>query len=153
VPQIQTPLVSADAARKQAILLGLSLPIGVTLFALLNVFVIRAGVPAEPPDPLLASVWWALLPAGVLAATLIWRLRVVPHLPRGRGRGGPPDAGTLGRLLAGHLAALAALEVPALYGVMLHFMFGWRPALIGGLGVIWIGVLLAWPRRGWFGIR
>ncbi len=144
----------SDPSAAQALLafriIGASLGLGVTLFAFVSWFLHQQGGPARAaPDPdLMASLVVALATAAILTAILFWRARVAPLIEREAAR---PEESRTGDIQTNVVIVWALLEAPALFAVVLYFMYG--NVLAGALGValIWAALAATWPREEWFG--
>lgn len=144
-----TPSTPKEARQAQALIL-LSLPIGVTLFALVGLWVTRGSEPTDP-GPLL-TIWLIGVVASTAAAVVVWQRMVKPHLPPSGRRAEPPSMEVVGRFQTGQIICLALIEGMALLGgVILIISAQPLPALVG-VGMTWAALLLLWPRRGWYGL-
>jgi len=145
-----TPSTPREARQAQVIILT-ALPLGVTLFALVGLWVTREGVPGDP-GPLLA-VWGFATVAAVVAAFIVWQRMVKPHLPVSGRRAEPPSMEEIGRFQTGQIVAMALIEGVALFGGVILIIAGRAlPALVGVV-MIWTALALLWPRRAWYGLR
>lgn len=73
------PSTPEETRNTQAIILT-SLPVGVTLFAAVGLWVTRDGQPGDPGR--LPTVWMIGTAAALVAAAVVWQRLVQPHLPR-----------------------------------------------------------------------
>ncbi|MDX1674180.1 MAG: hypothetical protein R3314_05185 [Longimicrobiales bacterium] len=138
---------------EQAILMmriiGISLGTGVTLFAFVSWFLHREQGPiaTEFDASLFFNGFVALFLIAGLGALFVWRTRVAPVIQR-------PTEETHWRpraaaIQTGVIIAWALLEGAALVGEVVYFLTGhWVAGLMGVL-LIWGGIGLTWPKRGW----
>ncbi len=128
-------------------IVALAFVMGPTLFAAVTL-VIKGGSGTLDID-LLSTAWMLMTPAVLTAALVMWGRLVSPHLPRlgvpERNRKMDPAA-----LQTGMITVWALIEGQALFGVAVYFL---TDSLIplAGVGLLWIGMALARPRRAWFG--
>lgn len=145
-----TPSTPREARQTQAIIL-VSLPVGVTLFALVGLWVTRGSQPTDP-GPLL-TIWLIGVVASTTAAIVVWQRMVKPHLPTSGRRTEPPSLEVIGRFQTGQIICLALIEGMALFGgVILITSARPLPALVGVV-MTWVALVLLWPRRAWYGLR
>lgn len=145
-----TPSTPEEAWKTQAIILA-SLPLGVTLFAIVGLWLTRDGAGSDPG--VLLPVWVAMAVASVLAAFLLWQRMVRPHLPPTGQRGEPPSLEVIGRFQTGLIVCMALIEGVALFGGVILIVSGEPGPALAGVAMIWIALALLWPRRGWYGLR
>lgn len=144
------PSTPAQAWKTQAIILT-SLPMGVTLFALVGLF-LRPDVESTVAGTLV-TVWLVGVLASLLGAALVWRRMVRPHLPVAGQRGTAPSMDEIGRFQTGQIVAMALIEGVALLGGVIQVIAGLAlPALVG-VAMTWAALLVMWPRKGWYGLR
>lgn len=127
-------------------IVGVSLGLGVTLFAFVGWF---AGLNTDNRPADLGLLFGTFLIVAVLAlaaAVLFWRARVVPLLAQT----GDWSARFPG-LQTSVIIVWALIEAPALLAEVVYFLYG--DILTGALGlaVMWIGLAVTWPRRSWVG--
>lgn len=144
------PSTPEDARKVQAIILT-SLPIGVTLFAAVALWV-RRDAPATEPGPLL-SVWLIGTVMATLAAVMVWQRMVRPSIPVGGQRANAPGADVLGRLHTGQIICMALMEGMALLGGVILILSGVVLPAVAGVVMTWGALAILWPRRGWYGLR
>lgn len=145
-----TPSTPEEARKVQAIILT-SLPVGVTLFAAVGLWVSRETAATEP-GPLLTA-WFIGTVMAIVAAIVVWLRMVRPYLPPGGQRGEPPVMDVIGRFQTGQIICLALIEGMALFGGVILIVTGRPlPALVG-VAMTWAALAVLWPRRGWYGLR
>lgn len=144
------PSTPMEARKVQAIVLT-SLPVGVTLFAAVGLWVSRE-TPVTEPGPLL-TVWFIGTVIATIAAIVVWQRMVRPSLPLGGQRADPPRMDVIGRLHTGQIICMALIEGMALFGGVILILTGMAlPALVGVV-MTWTALAVLWPRRGWYGLR
>lgn len=144
-----SPSTPAEARRTQTIILA-SLPLGVSLFAAVGLWVTRAGT-ASDPGPLVA-IWMIGLVSALVAALIAWHRMVRPHLPASRRRGQTVTMDEIGRFQTGLIVCMALIEGIALFGGVILILSGVStPALIG-VALAWGALAVLWPRREWYGL-
>lgn len=144
------PSTPKEARNTQAIILT-SLPIGVTLFAVVGLWVTRDGQPVDP-GPFL-TVWMIATAAALMAAVVVWQRLVQPHLPRTGRRPDGVSMETISRFQTGQIVCMALVEGVALFGGVILIVSGASmPALIG-VALAWGALVVLWPRRDWYGLR
>lgn len=119
-----------------------SLPIGVVAFWVVAWFMTDGGSAGWSPDALPGAfalgIWGAAALAGFAAALLFLR----------RATEGPGPAETSGLIIA-----WAALEGPALLAGVLFLLLGDVRLLVAAGAVYLVGVVVTFPRAGWFNER
>lgn len=145
---------TSEAAWRTALILMVSLPIGVTLLAAIGLWLGTTEPRAAAVDTApLTLAWVAVTLATSVAAVIAWQRMVKPLVPSSGFRADPPSADELGRLQTGLIVCMALVEGAALFGgVLLILGAGPVPALVGVI-VIWTAFLALRPRRGWYGLR
>lgn len=145
-----TPSTPEEARKTQAIILT-SLPVGVTLFAAVGLWVTRDGQAGDPGS--LLTVWLIGTVVTLVGAVIAWWRLVRPHLPLpGRQLGGV-SMDAIARFQTGQIICLALIEGMALFGGVILVISGIAvPALIG-VALTWGALVAMWPRRGWYGLR
>lgn len=144
------PTTPEQARNTQAIILT-SLPIGVTLFAVVGLWVTRDGQPGDP-GPLL-TVWMIGTATALVAAVVVWQRLVQPHLPRA---GRPPaqvSMEAIGRFQTGQIVCMALVEGMALFGGVILIISGAAVPALVGVALAWGALIVLWPRREWYGLR
>lgn len=148
------PPAAQENAWRTALTIMLSLPMGVSLLAAVALW-LRSTSPAPAAgDPAtLTLVWVVLTVATSLAAVVVWRRMVRPHVPPTGFRADPPPAESIATLQTGLIVCMALVEGAALFGgVLLIIGAGPMPALVGVI-LIWTAFFVLRPRRGWYGLR
>lgn len=141
------------AARKVAMIIMAALPLGVTLFAGIALWLEPAGDPGGVETGLLVRVWLATVVLAVIGAVIAWRRMVAPLLPVAGRRAEAPPPEMLRRLQTGLIVCMALIEGAALFGCVVTWIGGGAlPAVIGVL-MMWSAFALLWPRPGWYGLR
>lgn len=145
---------TAEAAWRTALIVMVSLPIGVTLLAAVGLWLGTTKPRTAAIDAAaLVLAWVALTLATSIAAVVAWRRMVRPLVPSSGFRADPPSAEEIGRLQTGLIVCLALVEGAALFGgVLLILGASPAPALVGVI-LIWTAFLALRPRRGWYGLR
>lgn len=124
---------------------------GVTLFALVTWWLRRGEPAASSPGPM-QLVWLATTVSVLVAAYFAWGRLVQPHLPPA-GHASDASGERLGRLQAGLIICMALLEGAALFGVITWLIGGSPVPAAASVAMMWAGLLLMWPRPGWYGLR
>lgn len=129
-------------------LIGASLGMGVTAFALVAWYVWRQGpaVHATPDPSLMFTVMWVLALAGIATATALWRSRVTPLLEAA----GTDRVARAEALRTTVIMVWAVIEAPALFAVVVYYLYDIPLAGVLGVVLIWGALALTWPRRDWF---
>lgn len=144
------PSTPEEARNTQAIILT-SLPIGVTLFAVVGLWVTRDGTPGD--SDLLLRVWMIGTAVALVAAVVVWQRLVQPHLPRAGRQPTEVSMETIGRFQTGQIICMALVEGMGLFGGVILIISGTAvPALIG-VALAWGALVVLWPRREWYGLR
>jgi hypothetical protein len=143
-----------EAAWRTALILMVSLPIGVTLLAAIGLWLGTTEPRTAAMDTTPLTLAWVVLTlATSVAAVIAWQRMVNPHVPSSGFRADPPSDDELGRLQTGLIVCMALVEGAALFGgVLLILGAGPVPALVGVI-LIWTAFLVLRPRRGWYGLR
>lgn len=143
-----------EVAWRTALILMVSLPIGVTLLAAIGLWLGTTEPRAAAVDTAPLTLAWVVVTlATSVAAVIAWQRMVKPLVPSSGFRADPPLADELGRLQTGLIVCMALVEGAALFGgVLLILGAGPVPALVGVI-VIWTAFLALRPRRGWYGLR
>jgi hypothetical protein len=143
-----------EAAWRTALILMVSLPIGVTLLAAVGLWLSTTQPRNAAMDTAPLTLAWVVLTlATSIAAFIAWLRMVRPLLPSSGFRADSPSDGELGRLQTGLIVCMALVEGAALFGgVLLILGAGPVPALVGVI-LIWTAFLALRPRRGWYGLR
>lgn len=144
------PSTPKDARNIQAIILT-SLPVGVTLFALVGLWVTRDSQPGDP-GPLL-TVWMIGTAVALVAAVIVWQRRVQPHLPRAGRRPAEVSMETIGRFQTGQIICMALVEGMGLLGGVILIVSGEAMPALVGVALAWGALIALWPRREWYGLR
>lgn len=141
----------SGSGHRTARVIHAAIVLGPTLFALLAVW-LRGGEQPMSMNPderrLMLYVWMAAIVGATLGALNLWRTRVVPHIEAAE-RAGPRSAS--GALLPGLVLVWAVVESAALFGLVVYFVTGSIPLLVGSLAVVWINGFVTRPRPQWFG--
>lgn len=137
-------------------IIGGSMGMGVTLFALVSWFTHQEASPVNPAGDtaLMFNIMVALAAAAAVAALVFWRARVSPLVDRRAGAAEEETGDWLDRfaLLQTNLIILwALLEGASLFTVVVYFLYGITTAGVLGMVLIWTGLALTWPRREWIG--
>ena len=130
-------------------IIGISMGLGVTLFALVSAF-LHLGQDPRPLDELGQTLVQGLILVLVAAtgfAVVWWRARVQPLLDR-------PVPETdwhahLGEIQTNVIIVWAVVEGGAFFAQVIYFMYGLAWAGIAGVVLMWAAVAWAWPKRGW----
>lgn len=129
-------------------IIGVSLGLGVTMFAVVAWFTNQQGPTAPAPaDPtLMFAIVLALALGAVTAATALWRARVEPLLGAG---GGDDPAARVAPIQSNVIIVWAIIEAAALFAVVVHYLY--NAPLAGAVGVvlIWGALAATWPKREW----
>lgn len=141
---------AASAARNSTAMILASLPTGVTLFALVT-FWVRQTEPMSAMSNL-ATVWLVVTIASIGAAVVVWQRLVRPLIPAS-GHRSDATKEEMSRLQTGLIICMAVLEGAALLGVLTHFLGGGPLPSVASVALMWGGLLVLWPRRGWYGLR
>ena len=143
-----------EGAWRTALILMVSLPIGVTLLAAVGLWLGTTEPRTAAMDTAPLELAWVVLTlATSIAAVIAWRRMVRPLVPSSGFRADPPSENDLGRLQTGLIVCMALIEGAALFGgVLLILGAGPAPALAGVI-LIWTAFLALRPRRGWYGLR
>lgn len=144
------PSTPEEARNTQAIILT-SLPVGVTLFAAVGLWVTRNGPPGDP-GPLL-TVWMIGTAATLVAALVAWRRLVQPHLPRAGRQPAEVSMEAIGRFQTGQIVCMALVEGMGLFGGVVLIISGVAMPALVGVALAWGALVFVWPRRGWYGLR
>ena len=144
-----SPSTPAEARRTQMIILA-SLPLGVTLFAAVGLWVTRGGT-ASDPGPLVA-IWTIGLVSALVAASIAWQRMVRPHLPASRPRGQPVTMDEIGRFQTGLIICMALVEGIAMFGGVILILSGVSTPAVVGVALAWGALVVLWPRREWYGL-
>lgn len=141
----------ASAARQTTAIVLASLPMGVTMFALVTWW-LRRGEPAGDIGQFFPLLWMALTVSVVVAAVVVWRRMVKPEVPAA-GYATTVSEDRLARLQTGLIMCMALLEGAALFGVLIWFIGGSPVPAVASVAMMWVALYFAWPRRGWYGLR
>lgn len=143
-----------EAAWRTALILMVSLPIGVTVLAVVGLWLSATEPRTANVDSGSLTLAWLVLTLGTtMAAVVVWQRMVRPLVPLSGFRADPPAVAEIGRLQTGLVVCMALVEGAALLGgVLLILGAGPVPALVGVI-LIWTAFLLLRPRRGWYGLR
>ena len=144
------PSTPEEARKIQAIILT-SLPVGVTLFAAVGLWVMRDGQPGDP-GPLL-TVWMIGTAVTLVAAVVVWQRLVQPHLPRAGRHPAGVSMETIGRFQTGQIICMALVEGMALFGGVILIISGVAMPALVGVALAWGALVVLWPRREWYGLR
>ena len=145
-----SPSTPQQARNTQAIILT-SLPVGVTLFAIVGLWVTREGQAADP-GPLL-TVWMIGTAAALVAAVVVWQRLVQPHLPRAGRQPVHVSMETIGRFQTGQIICMALMEGMGLFGGVILVTSGTAMPALVGVALAWAALIVLWPRREWYGLR
>lgn len=132
-------------------IIGASLGIGVTLFALVSAFTHQQGdvYQADGDATLMFNLMLALALGGTLAAIVFWRARVAPLIERPTSEQRPDAAAN--ELQTNVIIVWALVEAPSIFAVLVYFLYENLLAGILGVAMIWTALALTWPSRDWFG--
>ena len=146
MPHVRTP-ASLAVSR----MIAASLIAGVTVFALVAWFMVRQDGPRgnEAQASLMLYLWAALAFGAIMAAIVLWRVRIAPILESPASPAEDPVARSES-LQSGLIIVWALLEGPALFGVVLYLLFGSTIPWGAGLLLVWLGIGLTFPRPGWY---
>jgi len=144
------PSTPEEARNTQAIILT-SLPVGVTLFAVVGLWIRRNGQVSDP-GPLLA-VWLIGTIATLFAAVIVWQRLVRPHLPQTGRHPAGVSLDTIGRFQTGQIICMALIEGMALFGGVILIISGTAAPALVGVALAWVALVVLWPRREWYGLR
>ena len=146
---MENPRLDPATAQRIDTYVGLSLALGVTIFAGVSWY-LHQTVQAPTSDPqftqLLIYAWIALTAVTTLSAVILWRSRVQPlingnqSLPRER----------MPQLTANLLICWALIESASLLGVTIYFLTGtvWVAAVAEV--IIWVAFLVTRPQVEWY---
>lgn len=145
---------TSEAAWRTALVLMVSLPIGVTLLAAIGLWLGTTEPRTAAVDTASLTLAWVVVTLTTsVAAVIAWQRMVKPLVPSSGFRADAPSADELGRLQTGLIVCMALVEGAALFGgVLLILGAGPAPALVGVI-LIWTAFLALRPRRGWYGLR
>ena len=146
---MENPRLDPATAQRIDTYVGLSLALGVTIFAGVSWYLHQTGqAPAADPQftQLLIYAWIALTAVTTLSAVILWRSRVQPlingneSLPRER----------MPQLTANLLICWALIESASLLGVTIYFLTGtvWVAAVAEV--IIWVAFLVTRPQVEWY---
>lgn len=141
-----------EASRKVAMIIMAALPLGVTLFAGIALWVGAGGEDGGGLD-VMVRVWIATVLVTVLGAVVAWRRMVRPLLPPTGQRAQPPSPGELRRLQTGLIVCMALIEGGALFGCVVTLVGGGALPAVSGVLLMWSALVFLWPRQGWYGLR
>lgn len=131
-------------------LIGASMGVAVTMLAMLawSANQLDAGVRAPMDPTLMFTLVVALALGAVIAAIAMWRARVEPLIAGGRGSDDP--VARVGSIQNNVIIVWAIIEGPALFAVIVHYLY--HAPLAGAVGVvlIWGALAATWPKREWF---
>lgn len=144
------PSTPEEARNTQAIILT-SLPVGVTLFAAVGLWVTRDGPPGDS-GPLL-TLWMIGTAAALVAAVVVWQRLVQPHLPRAGRQPAEVSMETIGRFQTGQIICMALVEGMGLFGGVILIISGAAMPALVGVALAWGALIALWPRREWYGLR
>lgn len=134
-------------------IIGASMGLGVTLFALVSWFLHFQSAPTLPAidRDLAFNVWLGVAVVATAAAIIFWRTRVAPLIDS------PASADErvrqAGELQTKVVITWALMEAPAMLGVLIYFFYGYVLAGVLGVAMIWAAVAATWPQPEWFGVR
>lgn len=148
------PTPSPEQALLVSRIIGGSMGMGVTLFAIVSWYTHQDAVPPDPPgDPAVVfNIMLVVAAAAVVAAIVLWRARVEPlvHPPSRAETAADEDwAVRWGRLQTGLVIIWALMEGASLFAVVVYFLYGITTAGVLGVLLIWTGLALTWPKREW----
>ena len=138
------------AAQRTATFIGLSLALGVTMFAAVAWFIQQQGGAPPQNDPsfvrLLVYVWIGVTAVTSFASLYLWRSRVEPLISSSE----PLPVERAAELTSSQLICLALVEGASLLGVTVYFLTGvmW-PAIVGVI-LIWFAVFATRPQLEWY---
>ena len=137
-----------SAAYRVPLLIGLALPLGVTMFALVA-WVVRTQEPAlttPASAPMLIYAWIGFAAVSSFGALAFFRSRIEPLITNREAR---PD-NLAGQLTANLLICWALVEGAALLGVAIYFVTGTRWTAAAGVILMWSAFLATRPQAEWF---
>ena len=138
------------AAQRTATFIGLSLALGVTMFAAV-VWFIQQQVGAPPQnDPafvrLLIYLWIGVTAVTSFASLYVWRSRVEPLISSSE----PLPAERVTELTSSQLICLGLIEGASLFGVVVYLLSGIMWPAIVGVSLIWFAVFATRPQLEWY---
>lgn len=141
---------SFDQALLTFRIIGASLGLGVTMFALVSWFLhLQNGTGDLGIDEaLMVNAMLGLAFLAAVAAILFWRARVGPLIDRARADADP--ARHLAEVQTHVIIVWAMMEMPALLAEVVYFLYGNALAGVLGVAIIWAAVGATWPKREWF---
>jgi hypothetical protein len=144
------PSKEARAAQTTAFIIGLSLAIGVSVFAIIAFMMQDSGAAPRSPEPefnrIMMYAWIGLSAVTVTAAVLYWRARVEPLIT---GVQQYPNA-RMKELTSNLIICWALVESAALFGVTVYFLTGKLWIGITSEILIWAAFLSTRPRVEWY---
>ncbi|HEX6259246.1 MAG TPA: hypothetical protein VFZ51_01245 [Woeseiaceae bacterium] len=135
-------------AHRTPLLIGLALPLGVTMFAVVA-WLVRSQEPAPMTGPVvqtLSYAWIGFAAISSFAALAFFRSRVEPLIANRE----TPPADVAGQLAANLLICWALVEAAALLGVTIYFLTGTLWTAIAGVILMWSAFLATRPQPEWF---
>jgi F0F1-type ATP synthase membrane subunit c/vacuolar-type H+-ATPase subunit K len=144
------PATFAATKRQSLILILISLPLGVSMFAGVA-FGLRLGEGASTEAPL-TEIWMVWTAVSLFLAFVIWQRLVRLHVPAA-GFQGDPEPSSLNRLQTGLIICMAVVEGTALFGIIVYILGGGLLPAVASVAMIWTALFILWPRRGWYGLR
>lgn len=140
-----------EGARNTHAIILSSMPVGLTLFAVVGLWIQRNGQVSDPGP--LFTVWLIGTTTTLLAAVVVWQRLVRPHLPQAGRRPAGVSMDTIGRFQTGQIICMALIEGTALLGGVILFITGVAMPAMVGVALAWVALVVLWPRREWYGLR
>lgn len=144
---MQPAPITAERAKSTAALIGLSLPLGVTLMAVVAWFIGGAAPRSEPESArILVYVWIALTAGTAMTALFFWRARVEPLISAHE----PLPAARMNELTTNLILCWALIEPASLFGVLIYLLHGTVWVAVTALLLSWGVALATRPQLEWF---
>ncbi|HEY0671087.1 MAG TPA: hypothetical protein VGD27_02415, partial [Longimicrobiales bacterium] len=139
--------MTAERAQSTASIIGLSLPLGVTLMAGVAWFVGGAAPRSEPEFArILIYAWIALTAVTGMTSLFFWRSRVEPLISGHE----PLPAARMNELMTGLIITWALIEPASLFGIIIYLLHGTLWVAITALLLSWGVALATRPQLEWF---
>jgi hypothetical protein len=151
MPQNRAP---GPGSPEQALLtfriIGLSLGLGVTLFAAVSWYLNQGRTPTDAAGAgLMLNAMLAVAVGAAVAGVLFWRARVAPLIERPHPRN--DWLAHAAEVQTNVIIVWALMEGAALFAEVVYFLYGSAFAGVLGVAAIWITLGLTWPKREWLG--
>jgi hypothetical protein len=144
------PTEEARAVKSTALLIGLSLAIGVSLYAVVAYFMHRSGTAPRGANPefgrIMIYAWIGLAAVTLTAAVLFWRARVEPLITGVQSYPGE----RMKELNTNLIICWALIESAALFGVTVYFLTNILWIGAASVVLIWGAVLSTRPKIEWY---